>query len=135
MTLIPSDAAGKKYERRDLEISAITRSLKNLSSEIRVPIIALSQLNRAKDDTDEPSLRCLRESGGIEQDASKVIFLWNINAEANEIGVKISKNRRGKTGIVKMKFSGEYMRFIELSEKYVSQAKKPNAYNEVFGDD
>ena len=115
LTLIPSDGTGKRYERRDLEVANYTRRLKLLAKELRVPIIALSQLNRENDETEEPTLRSLRDSGGIEQDANKVLFLWKLTEDGTEIGVKVAKNRRGRTGIVAMKFYGQFMRYAEIS--------------------
>lgn len=115
VTLMHSD---KRYDNRNLEIGAISRALKNLASELQIPIIALAQLNRGTDDTEMPTLRSLRDSGELEQNANKVLLLWNVDKDANEVGVSVSKNRRGKTGVVKMAFDGNHMKYTELSEAY-----------------
>jgi replicative DNA helicase len=115
-----------KSENRNIEVSNMTRALKQLAKEYQVPIIALSQLNRGKDENDEPSLRDLRESGAIEQDADKVIFLWKVDTpeyEVQRIGVKVAKNRMSKTGTVVMQFAGEQMRFAETYDEYVPKKK------------
>lgn len=108
--------ASRKYDSRNLELGAISRELKNLASELRIPIVALAQLNRGRQDDEEPNLSDLRDSGELEQNASKVIFLWNIDKEEGIKGCKVAKNRRGRTGVVQMNFQGEYMRFIERTE-------------------
>jgi replicative DNA helicase len=122
-----------KYERRDLEIAAITRELKLMAKELNVVIILLAQLNRMKGDTEEPDLRSLRESGSIEQDADKVLFIWKMD-EFGKICVKVEKNREGKTGRVVMQFDGDIMRYTELSENYTPPKKRSKA-QEVFDDD
>lgn len=106
----------KRYDNRNLELGAISRELKNLATELRIPIIALAQLNRGKGETEEPQLSDLRDSGELEQNASKVIFLWHIDKESGIRGCKVAKNRRGKTGTVQMNFEGEYMKFTERTE-------------------
>jgi replicative DNA helicase len=130
MTLMTSS---KKYDSRNLEVGAMSRDLKNLSMEMKIPIVALAQLNRDKDETDKPELRDLRDSGELEQNANKVIFLWNLDAPVEgapqRVGVCVAKNRRGNRGISIMRFDGSHMRFIETDEKYVPKKK-----NKVFGE-
>lgn len=108
-------AAGK-YQNRNLELGAISRELKNLATELRIPIVVLAQLNRGKEETQEPQLNDLRDSGELEQNASKVLFLWKLDNETGVRGCKVAKNRRGKLGTVQLNFEGEYQRFIERSE-------------------
>lgn len=108
--------ASGKYQNRNLELGAISRELKNLATELRIPIVVLAQLNRAKDETQEPQLSDLRDSGELEQNASKVLFLWKLDDETGIRGCKVAKNRRGKTGMVQMNFEGEYQRLVERSE-------------------
>lgn len=108
--------ASGKYQNRNLELGAISRELKNLATELRIPIVVLAQLNRGKEENQEPQLNDLRDSGELEQNASKVIFLWKLDVENNIRGCKVAKNRRGKTGTVQMNFEGEYQRFVERSE-------------------
>ena len=96
----------KKFENRNLEVGSICRELKCLASELGVPILCLSQLNRTSDESTRPSPSELRDSGSIEQDANKVILMWSIEKNFNErglvgsktIGVDVALNRRGTTG-------------------------------------
>ena len=89
-----------------------------------IPIVALSQLNRGTDETEQPSLRSLRDSGELEQDAAKVVLLWNIDRTTGTVGVSVAKNRRGATGIVQMHFDGSHMRFYELESEYIPPKPK-----------
>jgi len=120
-------ASTGKSERRDLELGEITRSLKIIAKEFQVPVVLLSQLNRNKDETDEPVLTDLRESGNLEQDANTVIMLWKLEipepGDMQKIGVKVAKNRQGKCGTAVMYFDGERMKFMETAEEYVPRKK------------
>lgn len=116
--------SAKRYDSRNLELGAISRELKNLATELKIPIIALAQLNRGKGETEEPQLNDLRDSGELEQNASKVIFLWHIDKENGIRGCKVAKNRRGKTGTVQMNFEGEYMKFTERHEDVEYDSKR-----------
>jgi len=117
----------ERGENRNLEVAKISGDLKRMAKEFNIPIMALSQLNRAKDEYDEPGLTDLRDSGSLEQDADKVILLWRIEEAKNgalpKIGVKIAKNRMGKTGAVVMYYKGEHMKFLETAEKYVPRKR------------
>lgn len=108
--------AVKSNDSRNLELGAISRDLKNLASELRVPIVALAQLNRMVSDTQKPTLANIRDSGELEQNASKVLFLWNEDKKDGIVGVSVAKNRRGSTGEVYMRFDGNYMSYKELSD-------------------
>lgn len=107
-----------KGDNRNQILGAISRDLKNLAAELDIPIVALTQLNRAKDDTEKPGLADIRDSGELEQNANKVLFLWNIDRDSGTVGVSVAKNRRGQTGVVVMRFDGAYMRYTETNEKY-----------------
>ncbi len=109
-------------DNRVQEISYISRSLKSLAVELKVPVIALSQLNRqaeqGSDKGSRPQLSHLRESGSIEQDADMVMMLYrpsyyNKEAASDEAEIIIAKQRNGPTGTVKMIFNPEYARFID----------------------
>ena len=113
MTLLRSS---RQYDSRNLEVGAISRELKLLAKELKIPIMALSQLNRNVTDEQEPSLADIRDSGELEQNADICIFLWNVNSNLGYKGVKVAKNRMGMTGTVQMRFTGENMKFEELSE-------------------
>lgn len=117
---------------RNAVITKISRDIKVLATSLEIPIIVLSQLNRASVEGKvdgryvEPQLHQLRDSGSIEQDANQVIFLWRDNRLSKDereiqesVGifktrVKIEKNRDGKTGIVDMEFNANLMRWKEL---------------------
>lgn len=113
----------RRNEGRTQEITEISRSLKALAREIKIPIVALSQLSRAVESRGKdkrPILSDLRESGAIEQDADMVVFLYrdelyNPNTPDKNIAeVIIQKQRNGPTGSLKLRFSKEYTRFDNL---------------------
>lgn len=118
--------SGRKFENRNLELGAISRDLKNLAAELQVPIIALTQLNRGTSDTEAPTLRNLRDSGELEQNANKVLLMWHFDRELNHIGIDVAKNRRGKTGAIKLYFDGDHMRFTEIDYIHEEPGKARN---------
>ncbi len=109
----------KAAESRQQEISEISRSLKALARELRVPVIAVSQLSRAVEQRtgNRPQLSDLRESGAIEQDADLVVFLFREEYYApseenkNKAEAIISKQRNGPTGTIPLLFLKEWTRF------------------------
>lgn len=112
--LMEANDRKKGFESRNLELGAISRELKKLAVELDIPILMLCQLNREIDDKQQPGLRHLRDSGELEQNANKVIFLWNIDEDSQTVGVSVAKNRQGRKGIVQMHFDSAHMRFTEM---------------------
>ena len=116
---------GKRFENRTQEVSAISRGLKAVAKELRVPVVALSQLSRAPEQRggkdNEPKLSDLRESGSIEQDADVVMFLYrpeyydrdNVDLEGIAKLI-IGKQRNGPTDTVQLAFQKEFTKFMDL---------------------
>lgn len=116
---------GRRQENRQQEISEISRSLKSLARELSVPIIALSQLSRAVEQTHDkrPALSHLRESGALEQDADLVMFIFRddyYNLESDKPGIAeiiIAKHRNGPTGTVELGFIKEFTKFVNIEKQ------------------
>jgi replicative DNA helicase len=119
---------GKRYENRTQEVSAISRGLKALAKEMKVPLVALSQLSRAPESRgsgkdSEPKLSDLRESGAIEQDADVVAFIFRPemydreNEEwHNKAKLLIAKQRNGPTDTIQLAFLKGFTRFESLDK-------------------
>ncbi len=108
-------ARSRQLENRVQEVSEITQGLKNLARELKIPVLALSQLSRSVEQRNEkkPQLSDLRESGSIEQDADVVMFLWRENEENLEnINLDIAKHRNGPLKSIKLSFRGDRMKFF-----------------------
>ena len=112
-------------DNRTEEVGFISRQLKACAKELKIPVVALAQLNRdvEKRQNPRPQLSDLRESGGIEQDADVVLFLYPLEAAKGEdnssvrrIGAYVAKNRNGPTGETELLFLGHWMKFV-LPEK------------------
>jgi len=111
-----------KGSPREQQIAGISRRLKFLAKELRVPVVALAQLNRGVElrEDKRPRLADLRESGAIEQDADMVMFLHRPDAydpedRPGEAEIVVAKHRSGPTGIVRLTWRKEFMRFDDYS--------------------
>jgi len=114
---------GRKYDSRVQEVAIVSQGLKNLARELKIPVLAVSQLSRAVEHRGErkPQLADLRESGAIEQDADVVMFLYRTDAEpvGSVIPTKLSiaKHRNGPMGDVDLLFRGDRIRFYSMDQK------------------
>ena len=119
---------GKRFENRTQEVSAISRGLKAMAKEMRVPVVALSQLSRAPESRGgdhRPQLSDLRESGSIEQDADVVMFIFREEVYKHDdpdleglAELIISKQRNGPTGMIKMAFLKSSTRFETMAADF-----------------
>jgi replicative DNA helicase len=115
---------GGRFENRNQEMSFVSRSLKELAKEIRIPVVGISQLSRAPEKgrrEPKPQLSDLRESGAIEQDADVVIFIYrpefyhpDDDSLKGVAEVSIAKQRNGPIGNLQLAFIREYARFADM---------------------
>ena len=118
---------GTRPENRQQEVSDISRQLKILAKELKVPVIALSQLSRGVEQRQDkrPVLSDIRESGSIEQDADVVMFIYRDEYYNPETTTKpqtaeiiIAKQRSGETGSVDLRWIGKYTKFADPAKHY-----------------
>nr|WP_227763041.1 replicative DNA helicase [Zhaonella formicivorans] len=117
--------SSKRTENRQQEISDISRSLKALARELDIPVLALSQLSRAVEQTHDkrPALSHLRESGSLEQDSDCVLFIHRpeyYDPETDKKGIAeiiVAKHRHGPTGSVEVGFLAEFTKFVDLAQQ------------------
>ena len=113
---------GRRYDNRVQEVSIVSQGLKNLARELKIPVLAVSQLSRAVEHRGErkPQLADLRESGAIEQDADVVMFLYRPEVEVSNImqtKLLIAKHRNGPMGEIDLLFRGDRIRFYNVDKK------------------
>lgn len=117
--------SGRRFDNRVQEVSLISQSLKNLARELRLPVLACSQLSRAVEarGTKVPELSDLRESGSIEQDADVVMFLYREEQDMTQWGeriptkLRIAKHRNGPLGEIDLMFRGDRIRFYPVERQ------------------
>jgi replicative DNA helicase len=124
--------SNSRDSNRVQEVSEISRGLKSLARELKVPVIALSQLSRQPEmrESREPRLSDLRESGAIEQDADLVLFLWrerdkpgeDESADGEVVNLRLAKHRNGPTGEVKLWFRKSQTRFVSYAAERYAEA-------------
>lgn len=118
--------AGRKFDSRVQEVSFVSLGLKNLARELKIPVIALSQLSRAVEQrggSKKPQLSDLRESGAIEQDADVVMFLYKedesedlLDPAKQIVKLSIAKHRNGATGEIDLMFRGDRVKFYGIDK-------------------
>ncbi len=111
----------RRYENRVQEVSEISQGLKNLARELKIPVLALSQLSRAVEvrGGKKPQLADLRESGSIEQDADVVMFIYREDDETVEnVVLDIAKHRNGPLRSISLFFKGDRIKFFGAETKH-----------------
>lgn len=118
LQLIDSDR--RTGSNRQEQVAAISRRLKAIARDLKIPVVALCQVNRGPEDrqSKEPRLSDLRESGAIEQDADTVLMLHKTDEQGTtaQIEVSVAKQRNGPTGKVQLLFEKRYMRFFDYAQ-------------------
>lgn len=139
LQLMDSHNKKSSYDNRVQEVTEISRNLKGIARELNVPVLALSQLSRAVEQTKPaiPKLSHLRESGSIEQDADVVMFIYRKSADRNyrpedispdeqHIGeIHIAKHRNGPTGMVRVFFDAERTSFKNIDIDHIPASPSP----------
>lgn len=132
----------KSNASRTEEVGDMSRKVKLLAKEFEVPVLLLAQLNRNADVTERPNLKDLRESGSIEQDADKVMFIWSENADKSpqdfaeiredaakreawrreqmKVTITVAKNRQGETGDCPVIFDKGFQTYLSQSDAYAA---------------
>lgn len=147
----------KNHKNRELEVAEICRSLKSIARELKIPVVVTSQLSRAvetRGGDKKPILSDLRESGAIEQEADKVLFIyrgeyygleidWEGNPTKNVAEIIIAKNRTGPVGSASLRYMPRLSLFIdpeayvekEMDEDILNENKLINKHHKLFNDD
>lgn len=113
---------GRNLENRVQEVAEISQGMKNLARELKIPVVAMSQLSRAIENRgagSSPQLSDLRESGSIEQDADVVMFLYREDAEdLSSVKLNIAKHRNGALRTIDLRFKGDRVRFYGVDKAH-----------------
>lgn len=123
-----------KAQSRFEAVGEVSRRLKDIATQKKIPVIALSQLRRedagSKKENMMPTEQDLRESGNIEQDASIIMLLWNLDmTDRTQKGCYIAKNRQGETAIKRLEFKGSEMKFVDCNEDITFERKEKNPFD------
>lgn len=113
-------AHGRTRDNRVQEVAEISQGLKNIARELKIPVLALSQLSRAVEQRGDkaPQLSDLRESGSIEQDADVVMFLYRKDDDIREaVTLRLAKHRNGSVGDIELYFRGDRIKFYGMENK------------------
>ena len=124
----------RRLENRVQEVSEISQSLKNLARELKIPVLACSQLSRAVEQrgTRKPQLADLRESGAIEQDADVVMFLWRPDVDnLEQVKLDIQKHRNGPTGEIDLVFRADRVKFYPIEKRRTREPMPPGVVAET----
>lgn len=117
--------SGRRFDNRVQEVSFVSQGLKNLARELRIPVLAISQLSRAVEQRNsrKPQLADLRESGAIEQDADVVMFIYYeedsedlLDQSKRLVKLYIAKHRNGPTGEIDLMFRGDRVKFYGVEK-------------------
>ncbi len=107
----------RRIENRQQELAKLSGQLKAVAKEMQVPVLALSQFSRASVASGEPQLHHLRESGALEQDADKVILMWEPketdDGTRRYVDARVAKNRQGARGMASLLFVADYFLFVD----------------------
>ena len=125
---------GRNLENRVQEVSEISQNLKNLARELKIPVLACSQLSRAVEQrgTRKPQLADLRESGAIEQDADVVMFIWRPDTDnMDQVKLDIQKHRNGPTGEIDLIFRPDRVKFYGVEKQRRQARPTPEAVAEA----
>lgn len=136
LQLMTSSSEALRNRNREQEVSAISRQLKEMAKELKLPVIAMAQLARRVDDRPMgiPTLADLRESGSIEQDADIVIAIHrpivygmtedeNGNSTENLANLRVLKHRSGELGVASLCFEGKYVRFSDFRNEQILESR------------
>lgn len=123
---------GRRYDNRVQEVSLVSQALKNLARELKIPVLAVSQLSRAVEHRGEkkPQLADLRESGAIEQDADVVMFLYRPDSEISNVmqtKVYVAKHRNGPVGEIDLLFRGDRIKFYNVEKRKEAEPQPEQA--------
>jgi len=124
----------RNRENRVQEVSEISQNLKNLARELKIPVLACSQLSRAVEQRGikKPQLADLRESGAIEQDADVVMFIWRPDPDnLEQVKLDIQKHRNGPTGEIDLTFRPDRVKFYGVEKQRRRPAPVPQAVAEA----